>query len=71
MCSGTFVSVGPLLVRVGSDRLIATKWFYDSLLRYPARGSVSTLPGEISVAANASRKLKPGALSLGSYLAPS
>jgi hypothetical protein len=43
MCSGTYVSVGPLLVDVGTDRLIATKWFCDSLLRYPSSGIVSTL----------------------------
>lgn len=42
MCSGTYVSVGPLAFELGSERLIATKWFYDSLLRYPAHRNVST-----------------------------
>jgi hypothetical protein len=43
MWCGTYVSVGPLAFELGSDRLIATKWFCDSLLTYPSSGIVSTL----------------------------
>src|SRR5437868_14438017 len=47
MCCGTYVSVGPLLLDVGTDRLIATKWFCDSLLRYRTGGDVSTLRSQV------------------------
>src|SRR5207237_5696423 len=42
MCSGTIYECRPPFVRVGSERLIATKWFCDSLLRYLALVSMST-----------------------------
>ncbi len=40
----TYESAGPLWFELGSERLVATKWFCDSLLSYLCRPSVSTAP---------------------------
>jgi hypothetical protein len=43
----TYVGAGPLWFELGSERLIATKWFCDSLLSYLAMCIVSTaMPGK-------------------------